>query len=131
MAKQFLGRGWKFPIQVDPATGRIKMSEYEEDIEESIRIILSTTKGERVMRPDFGSTVFEYIFNLTDEMTIGLLEKEIEETIRRWEPRVENVRAKVTMDKLSQEKLYVSVTYVVRSTNTEYNKVYPFYLQDR
>lgn len=130
MPKQFLGRGWKFPVQVDETTGRIMMSEYEEDIEESIRIILSTSKGERVMRPDFGSTIFEYIFNLTDEMTIGLLESEIEEAIRTWEPRVENVRAEVRIDQLNQEKLYVSVTYVVRSTNHEYNKVYPFYLHD-
>lgn len=53
-AKDFLGTGWKFPVEVDEITGRIKMSSYEEDIQEAIGIILKTRKGERMMRPDFG-----------------------------------------------------------------------------
>lgn len=129
MPNNFLGRGWKFPIQVDPTNGRIMLSEYEEDIEEAIRIIISTAKGERVMRPEFGSTILEYIFNLTDEMTIGMLQTEIEAAIRKWEPRVEDVRAEIIVDKLNQEKLLVSVSYVVRKTNHKYNKVYPFYFE--
>ena len=54
MPKSFLGRGWKFPVQIDPATGRVGMSELEQDIKESIYILLATAPGERVMRPDFG-----------------------------------------------------------------------------
>lgn len=62
MSKQFKGTGWKFPIQVDPTTGAIMTSSGDDDIKESIGIILGTKKGERVMRNDFGSDVFQYVF---------------------------------------------------------------------
>lgn len=130
VANNFLGRGWKFPIQVDPKSGRIMTSEYEEDIEEAIRIILFTSKGERIMNPDFGSSVMEYIFNLTDDMMIGLLESEIEEAINLWEPRVKDVKSTVDFDKSEPEKLLISISYVVRKTNNPYNKVYPFYMNE-
>lgn len=130
MSSNFLGRGWKFPIQVDPTTGQIMTSEYEEDIEEAIKIILFTSKGERIMRPDFGSTVLEYVFNLTDDMTIGLLESEVEEAIRTWEPRVKDVKATASVNSRNPEQLYISVSYVVRKTNNLFNKVYPFYIHE-
>lgn len=130
MPSNFLGRGWKFPIQVDPTNGRMMSSEYEEDIEEAIKIILFTSKGERVMRPDFGSTIYEYIFNLTDDMTIGLLESETEEAIQRWEPRVKDVRVRASIANGNPEQLNITVSYVVRKTNNLFNKVYPFYIHE-
>lgn len=126
----FLGRGWKFPIQVDQATGRIMTSELEEDIEEAIKIILFTSKGERVMRPDFGSNVMDYVFNLTDDMTLGLLETDIENAIVMWEPRVKDVKAKVVYEEAQPEKLLITVQYVVRETNNLFNKVYPYFLHE-
>ena len=60
--KEFLGRGLKFPLQVDPRTGKLAMVDQEEDIREAIGIILRTGRGERVMRPEFGADTLEYAF---------------------------------------------------------------------
>lgn len=130
MSEAFLGRGWKFPVQVDRTTGRIMMSEYEEDIAESIRIIMGTTKGERVMRPDFGCGVQHFVFGATDETTLRLLESNIKEALRVWEPRVHDVDVDAVPDREEPGKLLISIRYVVRTTNNLYNQVYPFYIHE-
>ena len=95
MAKEFLGRGWKFPVQVD-SRGRIAMSDFEDDIRESIRIILSTSKGERVMRPDFGCGIHEFVFASINTTTIGLIESSVREALITWEPRIELLKVLVS-----------------------------------
>ena len=130
MSKAFLGKGWKFPIEVDEATGRIKMSEHEEDIAEAIRIIIWTAKGERIMRPDFGSGMERYIFESTDDMTLRLIESEIEEAVRIWEPRVTDIEVKAGRDPTDPARLQLHVKYEVRTTNNLFNQVYPFYLHE-
>jgi phage baseplate assembly protein W len=130
MSKAFLGRGWKFPIEVDETTGRIKQSEYEEDIAEAIRIIIWTAKGERVMRPDFGSGIERFLFEGTDDTTLRLIESELEEAIRIWEPRVHEIQVTVERDPQHDEKLFIQVQYEVRTTNNLFNQVYPFYLHE-
>ncbi|SFS59894.1 GPW/gp25 family protein [Paenibacillus sp. BC26] len=126
----FLGRGWKFPIEVDSTTGRIKTAEKEDDIAEAIRIILWTNKGERVMRPDFGCGIHEFVFETTDETTLRLLETNIQEAIRIWEPRVHEVEVHAEQDGAGAGKLLLHISYVVRSTNNLFNQVYPFYLEE-
>jgi phage baseplate assembly protein W len=130
MSSEFLGRGWKFPVQVDPATGRIRMSEYEEDIAESIRIILGTSKGERVMRPGFGCDMREFVFGTTDDTTLRMLEGSIVEAIRIWEPRVEEVEVNAIPDRSDPGKVQIRIQYLVRTTNNLFNQVYPFYLYE-
>ncbi|ARU62627.1 baseplate protein [Tumebacillus avium] len=130
MGKSFLGRGWKFPVVVDPATGRIAMSEFEDDIAEAIRIILYTAKGERVMRPDFGCGIHEFVFETTDPTTLSLMEASVEEAIMRWEPRVHEVDVKITQEQHDEGKLHISLAYRVRTTNNLYNQVYPFYMHE-
>ncbi len=130
MSKEFLGKGWKFPIEVDPATGRIRQSEYEDDIAEAIRIIIWTAKGERLMRPDFGCGIDQYLFESSDDTTLRLIEGEVEEAIRNWEPRVHKVEVHVERDPQHEERLLIHVQYEVRSTNNLYNEVYPFYLYE-
>jgi len=130
VSKAFLGKGWKFPIEVDEATGRIKMSEHEEDIAEAIRIIIWTAKGERIMRPDFGSGMERYIFESTDDMTLRLIESEIEEAVRIWEPRVTDIEVKAGRDPTDPARLQLHVKYEVRTTNNLFNQVYPFYLHE-
>lgn len=130
MDRSFLGKGWRFPIEVDATTGKIKMSAYEDDIAEAIRIILWTAKGERVMRPDFGCGVQNYLFGFTDETTLKLLESDIQEAIRVWEPRVHEVEVRTVLDHASPAKLLIHVSYVVRSTNNLFNQVYPFYIHE-
>jgi phage baseplate assembly protein W len=130
MGNAFLGRGWKFPIQVDETTGRIMTSEFEEDIAESIRIIIGTTKGERVMRPNFGSGIQKFLFGLTDSTTISLLKSEVKESIIEWEARVGDIEVEAELDRSQSGKLLVTVTYRVRSTNNMHNLVFPFYINE-
>ncbi len=130
MNNSFMGRGWKFPVEVDKATGRIRMSEGEEDIRESIRIILGTSKGERMMRPEFGCELRDFVFGITDVTTLRLLENKIKDSITVWEPRVEDVAVKVALDDEVPGKLNISITYIARSTNNLFNLVYPFYINE-
>lgn len=130
MEKEFLGRGWKFPVKVDPSTGRIMTSEYEQDIKEALNIILKTAKGERVMRSDFGSNVNNYVFEDMNVTNINLLRKEIETAILTWEPRVKDVVVNIREDINIDAKLIIEISYVVRKTNNLFNLVYPFYINE-
>ncbi len=126
----YLGRGWKFPVQVNPKTGRILMSENEQDISEAITIILQTSKGERVMKSDFGCGLRRFVFDLTDEVTMRKMEEDIREAIMIWEPRVGEVDIKALKDTEVPGKINIDIHYTVRSTNNRYNMVYPFYLEE-
>ncbi|CAG7640749.1 GPW/gp25 family protein [Paenibacillus allorhizosphaerae] len=130
MSSEFLGRGWKFPISVDPSTGKIRMSAYEEDIEEAIRLIIRTSKGERVMRPQFGSGIQQYVFGLTDPTTRQLMESSFAEAILQWEPRVYEVKVTSDLEAIGSGILHLNIRYTVRSTNNLYNLVFPFYLHE-
>ena len=129
MAKEFLGRGWRFPVNVD-AKGMIEMSEHEEDIKEAIWVILSTSKGERVMRPDFGCGIYEFVFATINTTTIGLIEASVREALTLWEPRIELINVNVATDKAEEGMLLINIDYRVRTTNNEFNLVYPFYLKE-
>jgi phage baseplate assembly protein W len=129
MAKEFLGRGWKFPVNVN-AKGEIEKSEHEEDIKEAIWIILSTSKGERVMRPDFGCGIYEFVFATINTATLGLIEASVREALTFWEPRIELVNVNVSAEKAAEGKLLISIDYRVRTTNNEFNLVFPFYLKE-
>lgn len=129
MAKEFLGIGWKFPPKIDSITGKIVMSEYEEDIRESIWIILATAKGERVMQPDFGCGIHNFVFATLSMATIGLVELSVREALIHWEPRIDLNGVKVSLVQDTLGKLEIDINYRVRTTNNEFNLVYPFYLQ--
>lgn len=128
--KAFLGVGWKFPIEVDEVTGRIKTSSYEEDIKESIGIIIGTSKGERVMNRDFGCDIKSYMFENFDYAMASQMEMCVKDALQEYEPRIINVDVKVTQDKNDGARINVSISYVVRNTNNPYNLVYPFYLNE-
>ena len=129
MAKEFLGRGWRFPVGVD-SRGRIAMSTYEEDIKEAIHIILRTQKGERVMRPDFGCGIYDYVFSPINTATLTLIERSVREAITEWEPRVEIEKIEISTEEADQGRLLISIDYRVRRTNNRFNLVYPFYLKE-
>ena len=130
MAKAFLGRGWKFPVAVDPVSGRIAMSEYEQDIKESIRIILATAPGERLMRPDFGCGIHDLVFATISRATLGVFESRVRESIIKFEARVEIVKLDISTKEAANGKLEIQLTYRVRETNNEFNLVFPFYLTE-
>jgi uncharacterized protein len=130
MAKEFLGKGWKFPVIVD-LDGKISMSEYETDIKEAIRIILGTAKGERVMRPDFGCGIHDFVFSPLNTATLSLVENTVREGLTLWEPRIELINVEVNPKESAEGKLLVSIDYRVRVTNNRFNLVYPFYLKEK
>lgn len=128
--KDFLGRGWAMPVDIDPYTGLIATAEYEEDIRQSIRIILETAKGERVMRRDFGCGIHDLVFEAVDTTTLQRIRSEVEEALRRFEPRVEVLGVTPDEDSTSEGKLLVEVEYRVRRTNQTGNLVFPFYYRE-
>ena len=129
MAREFLGTGWKFPIRVNPRGG-LSLSRHEQDIEEAIWIILATAKGERVMEPDFGCGIHDYVFAPNDPGTRGSIAHEIQEALSRYEPRIEAAVPRVESSPDAPNRLLIRVDYRVRSNNEKRNLVYPFYLQE-
>lgn len=126
--KEFLGRGWKFPVKVT-ATGKLSTSESEEDIREAIWLILSTSKGERVMQPNFGCGIHDLVFANLSVATMGLIQSDVREALIQWEPRIEVEEIRVTSNPKEPSQLLIDIHYRVRSTNNQFNLVYPFYLQ--
>lgn len=129
MSKKFLGRGWKFPVALDEEDKLIYSSE-EKKIQESILIILGTAKGERVMRPDFGSQLHELVFAPINTSSKGLIANYVTEALVTWEPRVDVLRVDVSDEEAMQGRLLVNIEYKVRATNSIFNLVYPFYLSE-
>jgi phage baseplate assembly protein W len=130
MPKDFLGRGWKFPVEVD-ATGKIALSEYEDDVREAIRIVLLTAKGERVMRPTFGAGLHNYVFASMSATNIGKIQGAVQDALLEWESRIELLAVDVETDESETGKLLINVDYRVRATNTRFNLVFPFYLKEQ
>ena len=125
--KEFLGRGLKFPLQVDPKTGKLAMVDQEEDIKEAIGIILRTGRGERVMRPEFGANTMDYAFMPLCSSTANAIAHELRLVLLEQEPRIRDVE--IRCEDLNQRNgsVVIYVSYTVRSTNNRYNHVYPFY----
>jgi phage baseplate assembly protein W len=127
--RAFLGVGWKFPVRVN-VRGGISLSRHEQDIEEAIWIILSTAKGERVMEPDFGCGIHDYVFAPNNPGTRGSITYEVQKALSEYEPRIEITNVRVDSFPESDNKLLIYVDYRVRANNTKRNLVYPFYLQE-
>lgn len=125
--KEFLGRGLKFPLQVDPRTGKIAMSHQEEDIREAIGIILRTGRGERVMRPEFGADTLDYAFAPASSSLSSSISHDLRLILLEQEPRIRDVEVQCTPPDQLTGSLVIEISYTVRSTNNRYNHVYPFY----
>ena len=124
----FLGTGCAFPLAVD-AAGDVRTAAAAEDVRQAIRIILGTTPGERVMRPDFGAGLQALVFEPISATLEALVRHRVEEALVVWEPRIDSITVGVTSEP-TQGRLLIDVNYRVRSTNTFYNLVYPFYLME-
>jgi phage baseplate assembly protein W len=125
--KAFLGRGLAFPMQPEP-TGELTLAAYEDDIRQAIGIILGTTPGERVMRPDFGAGLQAFVFEPINTTTKALVHHRVEEALITWEPRIDSITVQIKGEPPSLGQLTLDIRYRVRATNTFYNLVYPFYL---
>jgi phage baseplate assembly protein W len=126
--KSFLGKGWRFPVDVD-RTGGVSLSVFEESIRDSIFIILGTAPGERIMRPTFGCDIHDLVFAPNNPNTCGLAAHYCEEALLKWEPRIAKVKAKARPSPDEPNKILIDIEYVVIANNTTRNLVYPFYLK--
>jgi phage baseplate assembly protein W len=125
-SKAHLGTGWAFPVK--PVSGKLLFARYEDDIEQAIAIILQTAPGERAMLPEFGAGLRNFVFEPNSEATHRALEEVVRKALLDWEPRIDLERVEVVADDAEPNVLLIHVDYVVRATNTFYNRVYPFFL---
>jgi phage baseplate assembly protein W len=127
--REFIGRGLTFPLQVD-SQGRLALTNGENEIFQSIRVILETSPGERVMRPTFGCRVWELIFEPRDASTEALLKEYVREALAMWEPRIEVTGVDILEEGAPQEVVMVNIRYLIKNTHDERSIVYPFYIMD-
>jgi phage baseplate assembly protein W len=123
----FLGRGWRFPIVPD-AGGGLRYVDGDDNVGQSLFLLLSTGRGERVMRPRFGTNGRALVFAPGSVTNLKALEASVEEAVRDHEPRVRLVNVVATPDPFAPERVDVEVTYTVRRTNTRSSVVFPYYL---
>jgi phage baseplate assembly protein W len=128
MNSSFLGTGWSFPVETT-SEGQIKMATADDSIRQSIWTILSTSPGERVMLPDFGCGIDDLVFGVNDAGLAGRIADAVHEALAVWEPRIDVLGVNAFPDQTNPNLLLVDIHYQVRSTNSRFNLVYPFYLE--
>ncbi len=128
--KEFLGRGWAFPIAIEPEGGRIRAVEHERDVEKSICLILSASRGERVVRPDFGCGIHDLVFGAMNTALITQIKNAVTEALRTFEARIDVLRVEVDASGAATGLLVINLDYRNRTTNQSGNFVYPFYFQE-
>ena len=128
MAHEFEGRGWQFPIRVDDA-GAIAEAREEDKVRQSIEIILRTAPGERVMRPDFGCGIHDLVFDTISGAMIGRVASVVAGALATWEPRIDVLSVRPQQDTEDPTRLLIEINYRLRSSNSRFNLVFPFYVQ--
>ncbi len=127
---QYLGTGWSFPPTFAQDGGYVEMVSGPNDVEQSIKIITTTSPGERIMRPDFGCGLSEFAFADVTAGTVARIQDIIAKAIGYQEHRVELSNVDVTIDDNNPGKLDISVDYIVLENNSRYNMVFPYYLHE-
>ncbi len=125
----FLGKGWKYPVICQ--NGKIIPSKGKDSIVESIKLILGTSKGERIMRPDFGCEINDLVFEVNNTATSTLVAYHVEEALVKWEPRIEVLDVDATPNEDDPSQLIITIDYEIKSSNSKANLVYPFYLEGK
>jgi phage baseplate assembly protein W len=127
MAKEIIGRGWAFPPQVGQQGGLALTSDRNE-IDQAIHIILTTSPGQRMMRPAFGCRLQELVFSPNNSLTAAQARRFVEEALGMWEPRIIVTHVEVHPDSTKNNCLQIEVEYEIKPTNDRRSLVYPFYL---
>jgi uncharacterized protein len=127
LTRDYLGIGWKFPLQVT-SSGRIAQSRYEQRIEESVFLILSTSRGERPMLPEFGCGIHDLVFESNRPGTVALVAQSVRTALTAYEPRIDLLD--VNVDAPQENLLLIRIDYRIRANNAVGNLVYPFYIRE-
>ena len=125
--RDFLGKGLRFPVSVN-LNGGVSSSQLEENVRQSIFIILGTAPGERIMRPDFGCRIHDLMFAPNNDITAARAEVYCEEAIYKYEPRVEKVTCTAGPHPDQPNRLDIRIEYVIAGKNDPRNLVFPFYV---
>jgi phage baseplate assembly protein W len=127
--RDFLGVGWKFPLQVT-ASGKIAQARYEQRIEESIYLILSTARGERVMLPNFGCGIHDLVFAPNNALTSSVVVQNVRQALVAFEPRIDVLEVSADQGEGEPNLLLIRINYRIRANNALGNLVYPFYIRE-
>lgn len=127
MNRPYLGRGWSFPPAFNRSIAGVEMLEEDADIASCLEIILTTALGERVMAPDFGCNLEELLFESLDTTLKTLIANKIKTALLFYEPRIDVEKIELNTDLELEGVVLIEVIYRIRSTNTRYNFVFPFY----
>jgi len=127
MEREFLGTGVTFPPQVDPATGRFKMSVGPQSVRESVYLILMTQISERLTRPEFGTNTASYVFMDVNQTNLTIMKRDLADSILSQEPRISYVNIQTSME-AQQGYILINVDYTLAENNKRDNLVFPFYL---
>lgn len=128
MAHEFEGHGWRFPIGLDDSGAIVDASE-DDKVRQSIEIILRTAPGERVMRPDFGCQIHDLVFDTISGAMVGRVAAVVASALATWEPRIDVLGVNPRQDTDDPTRLLIEIQYRIRSTNSRFNLVFPFYVQ--
>jgi phage baseplate assembly protein W len=127
MSNEVVGRGWVFPPQIGPQGG-LALTNDRNELEQSIQIILTTSPGQRVMRPTFGCRLHELVFAPNNNHTAIQARRFVEEALGMWEPRIRVVRVEARPDPDEHTRLMIEIEYQVKTSHDRRSLVYPFYL---
>ena len=123
----FVGRGISFPMRVDQS-GALALTGGGTDIDGSLRMVLTTAPGERLMRPQFGCRIWDLLFEPINANTIGLMAESVKDAVSQWEPRIDLEDVQIEPDPRDHSRVMINLKYKVRATNDRRNLVYPFYV---
>jgi phage baseplate assembly protein W len=126
----FLGSGWSFPPRFGAGGGDVAIVSGAEDIRQSLEILLSTRLGERIMQDDYGCDLSDFLFEEIDQGLINALTGVVNDAILYHEPRIILDRLSIDESEARQGLMLIGIEYTIRSTNSRFNMVYPFYLNE-
>jgi phage baseplate assembly protein W len=125
-----LGCGWSFPPTFSRESGCVEMVSDDQDIRQSLQVLFTTIQGERIMLPEYGSRLQEYVFENINETLLSKIQVAISEAVLYYEPRITVLGIDIEADDSVAGMLTIKLAYLIRQTNTRSNMVYPFYLQE-
>lgn len=128
--RSFLGTGWSFPPTFTLGGADVEMASGVEDIHQSLQVLFSTNLGERVMQDGYGVGLMDLLFEEMDQALVNAINRTISDAILFSEPRITLDTLDVSRDDIQDGLLLISLTYTIKSTNSRYNMVYPFYLNE-
>ena len=127
MSKEIVGSGWSFPPRIDPQGG-LALTNDRSELVQAVYIILSTSPGQRVMRPTFGCRLHELVFAPNNSHTAAQARRYVEEALGMWEPRINVIQVDVNPDPRETHRLMIEIQYEVKANHDRRSLVYPFYL---